>query len=137
MSGKRTELPVWQQELNQWDSVEGERLHALLIEYAPTKAFPGRSGESRATRSYTVGMLAALCPREIVSITPPDELQRKLAAVFFEHKASNPYDDDEHWLARSPFDAKFYVFSSLAMGGGWPTEPSMVLEERPSWFDED
>jgi hypothetical protein len=51
------------------------------------------------------------------------------------HKASIPADDDEYWLARSPFDGKFYVFASQA-GAGWPSSPDYVLDRRPSWFDE-
>jgi hypothetical protein len=93
MCRERTEVPVWQRELERWDSLEGERLHALLIEYAPLSAFPGQP-------RYTVSMLAALCPREIVSVTPPGELRRKLAEVSFGHKASTPADDGEYWLAR-------------------------------------
>jgi hypothetical protein len=128
MSREKTEVPVWQEKLKRWDSLDEERLHALLIEYAPPGAFPGQP-------SYTVKMLAALCPREIVSITPPGELRRKLAEVSFEHKASTPSDDDEYWLARSPFDGKFYVFASQP-GGVWPSSPHFVLDQRPAWFDE-
>ncbi|MFZ0962756.1 MAG: hypothetical protein WAO35_17950 [Terriglobia bacterium] len=76
------------------------------------------------------------CARETVSVTPPDELRRKLAEVTFEHKASTPSDDDEYWLARSPFDGKYYVFASTP-GAGWPVEPVYVLDQRPGWFDED
>ena len=129
MPSDKTEVPVWQEELNRWDSLEGKRFHGLLIQYAAPSAFPGQP-------SYTFEMLAALCPREAVLVTPPDELRRKLAEVFFEHKASSPSDDDEYWLARSPFDGKFYVFASLPWAG-WPGDPVYVLDARPAWFDED
>lgn len=129
MPGEKTAVPVWQENLERWDSLEGGRLRALLIEYAPPSAFPG-------SPSYTFAMLAALCPRESVSVTSPDELRRKLAEVTFEHKASTPSDDDEYWLARSPFDGKYYVFASTP-GAGWPVEPVYVLDQRPGWFDED
>ncbi|MFZ0960356.1 MAG: hypothetical protein WAO35_05585 [Terriglobia bacterium] len=129
MPGEKTAIPVWQENLQRWDSLEGGRLRALLFEYAPHSAFPG-------SPSYTIAMLAALCPRESVSGTSPDELRRKLAKVSFEHKASTPYDDDEYWLAQGPFDGKFYVFASMP-GAGWPYDPVYVLEARPAWFDED
>jgi hypothetical protein len=128
MSRETTEVPVWQRELKRWDSLEGERLHVLLIEYAPLRAFPGQPHD-------TVRMLAELCQREIVSVTPPEELRRKLAEVSFEHKASRPGEEDEYWLARSPFDGKFYVFAT-STAAGWPSGPDYVLDLRPSWFDE-
>ncbi len=35
-----------------------------------------------------------------------------LERISFEHVASTPYDDDEHWFAVSPFDLKRYHFAA-------------------------
>ena len=108
---------------------EDDRL-ALICEHAPPTAFPG-SVES------TARMIASLCPLDQLTLTPPDELREKLRGIRFAHRASTPADDDEYWLARSPFDNRFYVFASCSFGGGWPTKPVYAYDESPAWFYED
>lgn len=82
-------------------------------------------------------MVAELCSLAKLAKTEPDELREKLSQIRFEHKPSTPADDDEYWLAQSPFDKRFYVFASCAFGGNWPASPAYVFDERPAWFDED
>ena len=101
---------------------------ALIREYAPITVFPG-------SIETTTEMVASLCPLDQLTMTPPDKLREMLRRIRFAHKASTPSDDDEYWLARSPFDHRFYVFASCSFGGGWPTEPNYVYDERPAWFD--
>ncbi len=128
VDGEECRLPIWNVENKRWEPIDGKSLLALLLEYAPPEVFPGKSPN-------TVRMLAALCPPELVAVTPPGDLRRMLAEVTFEHKASTHYDDDEYWLARSPFDHNFYVFAACPCAG-WPRSPVYVLRERPQWFDE-
>jgi hypothetical protein len=80
-------------------------------------------------------MASHLYKRELAAAIPNDELRSRIANFQIEHKASTPFDDDEYWMARSPFDQKYYVWAALPFAGV-PTEPAYILDERPGWFDE-
>jgi hypothetical protein len=103
---------------------------AFLLSHAPESAFP--NGRRSA---YTVGMLAALCPRDKLVSLSHRELLLKLAQIRFEYKPSTPYDDDTYWGAFSPFDGLYYAFAG-GMGGGFPIAPYRI-GSRPTIFDED
>lgn len=133
MNRGKNEILIWDPDRKRWgsgDSLSEQDRMALIREYTPTSVFPGAVDR-------TAGMVASLCPLEQLVETTPDQLQEMLSSICFEHKVSTPTDDDEYWLAQSPFNHKFYVFASCAFGGGWPTSPVYVLDERPAWFDED
>ena len=130
MPGEKTAVPVWQENLERWDSLEGGRLRALLIEYAPPSAFPG-------SPSYTFAMLAALCPRESVSVTSPDELRRKLAEVIFRTQGLNSLRMMTSTGWRGVHSTGSITFSPASPCAGWPEDPVYVLDARPAWFDED
>lgn len=81
-------------------------------------------------------MAETVIPDDAISKLTVREIIEKIQLITFDHKASTPSDDDEYWLCQSPFDGKWYLFASLAMGGGWPEEPVSVTVDRPSSFDE-
>ena len=81
-------------------------------------------------------MLMSVIPCDLLNKLPASEIASKLSTICWEHKSSSPFDDDEYWMAHSPFDNKYYTFASQAMGGGWPTEPDYVEKDRPTRFDE-
>jgi hypothetical protein len=94
----------------------------------------------RAVSAVTPGMhraVASMCPHpDTLASMPREVLGQKIASVSFDHRATTPYDDDEYWMAQSPFNGMWYVFASMP-GAGWPTKPVYVLDGRPAWFDED
>lgn len=127
--------PLWDADKQRWRLISGEDLDdddhvAIVRDHAPSGVFPG-------PEKSTVRMVACLVPRSDLAKTAPSELRSRLSRIRFEHKASTPSDDDEYWLAQSPFDKRFYLFASCALGGGWPTSPVNVLDARPAWFDEE
>ena len=129
-----TDRLAWDATQERWLRSSGKSLTdddhvALVREHAPDSAFPGPADR-------TDSMVAALVPRADLARTAPGELRNRLSQVRFEHRASTPSDDDEYWLAQSPFDQRFYLFASCAQGGGWPTSPVDLRDVRPAWFDE-
>jgi hypothetical protein len=80
-------------------------------------------------------MLLSVVPLESLEQLPAAIIAMKLSTVVWQHQPSSPWDDDEYWMTQSPFDGKYYVFASHAMGGGWPTEPDFIEKDRPPWFD--
>jgi len=81
--------------------------------------------------------IASMCLDDSVNELSSQELGDKINSISFEHKASTPTDDDEYWMAQSPFNGKYYIFASCAQGGGYPSCPSYILDEPPGWFYED
>ena len=98
-------------------------IRALLNELWPS--LPGRKG-----------MAAKICELSAPPDVTKDELLAGAKKIDFEHKASTPSDDDEYWLAQSPFDQKLYTFASLFCAG-WPIDPVYIDNNRPERFDAD
>lgn len=107
-----------------------DRLLARIIQLAPDSAFPG-------SRNWGAGMVAALCPLDQVADMPDDLLREKLRQINFECRQSKPWDDDDYWMAQSPFDGRHYIFALLNIVSGPPGPPVYVLDQRPAWFDEE
>jgi hypothetical protein len=89
---------------------------------------------SRETPGLHVA-ISSMIPEAALESIGEDELHTKISRIRLEHRASTPYDDDEYWLAQSPFDGKWYLFASLPCAG-WPTSPVRVYDERPEFIDE-
>lgn len=81
-------------------------------------------------------MVLAMCLHGASVDTSKEALVAAAKEISFEFKPSTPSDDDAYWLARSPFDGKWYTFAALGAGGGWPQTPVYIDDDRPPRFDE-
>jgi hypothetical protein len=76
----------------------GRRLKAAMISYQM-----GYKGVDSSLRQVPEDPGDSLYKREFAAALPNDELRSRIANFQIEHKASTPFDDDEYWMARSPF----------------------------------
>ena len=77
--------------------------------------------------------------KAVVSICPQYALKPVLIEgikrVVFEHRPAIYSNDDEYWLAQSPFNGKWYVFVANDFVQ-MPERPVFVEDTRPIWFDD-
>ncbi|NUN08633.1 MAG: hypothetical protein HUU54_05595 [Ignavibacteriaceae bacterium] len=62
-----------------------------------------------------------------------NEIVEKLSLTEFYFKSSKPWDDDCYWMARSPFDNKYYVFAGMSAPY---YRPFYILNEPPADWNE-
>jgi len=66
-------------------------------------------------------MVASMCPMDLSEA----DLIAGIRAITFDHTPSSAEDDDEHWVAQSPFDGKYYHFAA-SPAAAWPTRPEIT-----------
>ena len=71
-------------------------------------------------------MVLSMCPLYLKEA----ELIAGIKAIVLEHTPSSVGDDDEHWVAKSPFDGKYYHFAGSNICR-YPTTPTEITDSPP------
>jgi hypothetical protein len=128
-------MESWRRWINHERSDFNKRGKTMKCQITYTELLEIIGESSRETAGLHIA-ISSMIPEEMLASISLDTLRAKISRIRLEHRASTPYDDDEYWLAQSPFDGKWYLFASLPCAG-WPTSPVEVSGERPEFFDEE
>jgi hypothetical protein len=90
-----------------------KRVFALIKEHSPVHPSLRR-------------MVLNMCPLTLGEA----DLVAGIKEIVFDHTPSSFFDDDQHWVAKSPFDNKYYHFAGSPVCRN-PTKPAEITDLPP------